>query len=243
MSQENSQGEVSVLVKGGPLDAAEERVARVRWWIISGLQAVMTLGLLLALWERHWFDALVIVGILLIMSGPLALSRTFKITIPAEFELMAVIFVYASLFLGEVRGYYTRFWWWDLALHSMSGLLLGIFGFLLVYLLNEDDRVDLRMRPRFVALFAFLFAVASGALWEVFEFMMDQLAGMNMQKPMLGDPSGLTDTMWDMIVNAVGAFVISFVGWWYMKADRRSFIDILIHKFIAYNAHLFRRGR
>ncbi|MEX0662933.1 MAG: hypothetical protein WEA58_02225 [Balneolaceae bacterium] len=25
-----------------------------------------------------------------------------------------------------------------------------------------------------------------------------------MQKPMLGDPSDLTDTMWDMIVNAVG---------------------------------------
>jgi ABC-type polysaccharide/polyol phosphate export permease len=67
------------------------------------------------------------------------------------------------------------------------------------------------------------------------------LAGMNMQKPMLGDPSGLTDTMWDMIVNAVGAFVISCVGWWYMRANRRSFIDILIHKFIARNAHLFRR--
>jgi len=240
MSRKTRKRGVSVLVKSGQL-AAEDRVARVRWWIISGLQAVLGLGLLLALWERHWFDALVIIGILLIMSGPLALGRTFRIAIPAEFELMAVIFVYASLFLGEVRGYYTRFWWWDLALHSTSGLLLGIFGFLLVYLLNEDDRVDLRMRPRFVALFAFLFAVASGALWEVFEFMMDELAGMNMQKPMLGDPSGLTDTMWDMIVNAVGAFVISFIGWWYMRADRHSFIDILIHKFIVRNAHLFRR--
>lgn len=227
---------------GGEPPAVADRVARARWWIITALQVVMGAGLILALWEGHFFDALVIVGILLIMSGPLALGRAFKVTVPAEFELMAVIFVYASLFLGEVRGYYTRFWWWDLALHSTSGLLLGIFGFLLVYLLNEDDRVDLRMRPHFVALFAFLFAVASGALWEIFEFTMDRMAGMNMQKAMLGDPSGLTDTMWDMIVNTAGALTISLVGWWYMRDGRRSFIDVLIDKFIANNSRLFRRN-
>jgi len=201
----------------------------------------MGAGLLLAVWERHWFDVLVITGILLLMSGPFAFGRRLRINVPAEFELMAVVFVYASLFLGEVRGYYTRFWWWDLALHSISGLLLGIFGFLLVFLLNEDDRVDLRMRPRFVALFAFLFAVASGALWEVFEFGMDRLAGMNMQKAMLGDPSGLTDTMWDMILNALGALVVSSIGWWHMNSGRQSFIDLWIQKFIVRNERLFRR--
>jgi uncharacterized membrane protein YjdF len=64
------------------------------------------------------------------------------------------------------------------------------------------------MNPGFVALFAFVFAIALGTLWEIFEFAMDQIFGLEMQKPMFGDPSGLTDTMWDMIVNAIGAGIV-----------------------------------
>jgi uncharacterized membrane protein YjdF len=94
-----------------------------------------------------------------------------------------------------------------------------------------------------VALFAFLFAVAVGALWEIYEFGMDQLVGTNMQKPMLGDPSGLTDTMWDLIVDTLGAFAVSAFGWWYMKKGQRSFIEDWIHKFIAKNPRLFLRRR
>ncbi|NIR44454.1 MAG: hypothetical protein GWM93_09820, partial [Gemmatimonadetes bacterium] len=70
-----------------------------------------------------------------------------------------------SLFLGEIRGYYTRFAWWDVALHTASGFLLGIVGFLLVYILNQEERIPLYMKPGFVALFSFLFAVATGAIW------------------------------------------------------------------------------
>jgi len=61
-----------------------------------------------------------------------------------------------------VRVFSIRFWWWDIALHATSGLLLGILGFLLVYALNENERVAVHMQPRFAALFAFSFAVAAG---------------------------------------------------------------------------------
>lgn len=99
------------------------------------------------------------------------------------------------------------------------------------------------MRPRFVAIFAFVFSLAVGVLWEIFEFAMDQLFGMNMQKAMFGDPSGLTDTMWDLIVDAIGALVISLFGWWYLLRPERSFIEDWVAKFIQANPHLFRRSR
>jgi hypothetical protein len=54
--------------------------------------------------------------------------------------------------------------------------------------------------------------VAVGTFWAIFEFAVDQVFGSNIQKPMLGDPSGLTDTMWGMIVDALGALVISAFG-------------------------------
>lgn len=96
------------------------------------------------------------------------------------------------------------------------------------------------MQPRFVALFACLFAIVVGTLWEVFEFTMDQVVGTTMQKSMFDDPSGLTDTMWDMIVNVVGAIFTSWSGWWYMIQREQSFIALSVRKLIQRNLHLFR---
>jgi uncharacterized membrane protein YjdF len=162
--------------------------------------------------------------------------------IPPEFELLAVAFVFAALFLGEVRGYYVRFWWWDIALHTASGFLLGIIGFLLVHILNEVEKIDVHLKAGFVAFFAFLFAVGIGAIWEIFEFSMDKLFGFDMQKEMFGDPSGLTDTMWDLIVDTLGALVISILGYGYLKTARNeSFLVRWIHAFIQHNPRLFVR--
>ncbi len=200
----------------------------------------MAVAIVIAIYERQWLTTAVVFAIMLMMFVPVFLEGRFHIDIPAEFETLAVVFAYAALFLGEVRGYYGRFWWWDIALHTTSGLLLGILGFLLVYVLNETRRVDMHLRPFFVSLFAFVFAVAMGALWEIFEFSMDQLIGTQMQKPMLGDPSGLTDTMWDLIVDTIGAFVISALGYWHMRQRTHSFVDLWIQKFIERNPRLFR---
>lgn len=172
--------------------------------------------------------------ILFITFLPLILGKRFDVKIPHGFETLAVVFVYMSLFLGEMQGFYTRFWWWDMVLHSGSAFILGILGFLLVYVLNEKREVDLDINPNFVALFAFMFAVGIGTLWEIFEFMMDQLFGLNMQK------SGLVDTMWDLIVDVGGALFISILGWGYIKTrETDSFLERWIEDFILKNPQLF----
>jgi uncharacterized membrane protein YjdF len=205
------------------------------------LQAILFAGAVAAVWEKQWLTAVVTFGIIVITLLPLLLQRRFRVFIPPEFELLAIAFVFASLFLGEVRGYYVRFWWWDIVLHTASGFLFGIVGFLLVYVLNEVEQIGVSMKTGFVAFFAFLFAVGMGALWEIFEFGMDQLFGTNMQKPMLGDPSGLTDTMWDLIVDTLGALVISLLGYGYLKtAGNKSFLERWIESFIKNNPRFFR---
>src|SRR3546814_3887072 len=128
---------------------------------------------------------------MLTMAMPVVLKARFSGQIPPEVQILAILFGFAALFLGEVRDYYERFWWWDLILHATAGLLLGLQGFMTVYILNEDRHVDLHMRPSFLAVFAFCFSQAIGALWEIFEFTMDPVFGLTMQKHMLGAPSGL----------------------------------------------------
>jgi glycopeptide antibiotics resistance protein len=207
---------------------------------LIGFQVIMAVELVLVFYEQQWMHAFLIIAIMAVTFVPAALGRQFRVYIPSEFQLLAVGFVFAALFLGEIQSYYERIWWWDIALHASSGLLMGILGFLLVYVLNESERIDVNMRPHFVALFAFLFAVAVGSLWEIFEFTMDQVIGTNMQKPMFGDPSGLSDTIWDLIVNMLGALAISALGWRYMRRREASFIEAWIRKFIERNPRLFR---
>ncbi|MFP3873972.1 MAG: hypothetical protein ACLFQT_06085 [Thiohalophilus sp.] len=217
----------------------DQRSARIYRRTVIVLLLLMAVELVLTLYNGLWQSAMLIMAIMAVILSPVIIGRHFQITVPAEFQLLAVLFVFASLFLGEIRRYYDRLWWWDIALHTSSGLLLGLLGFLLIYVLNENRHIELHLRPGFMALFAFLFAVTAGTLWEIFEFSMDYFVGSNMQKPMLGDDSGLTDTMWDLIVDTLGALLISVFGWWYMKRGEQTFIVDWIRKFIDRNPRLF----
>ena len=208
------------------------------------LQTILVAGVVFAAWEQQWLTAVITIGIILVTLVPLILANRFRVFIPPEFVLFAIVFVFASVFLGDVHGYYARFWWWDLVLHAGSGFLLGIIGFLLVHVLNETEDIDVHMKPGFVAFFSFLFAVGIGALWEIFEFSMDSFFAMNMQKEMLGDPSGLTDTMWDLIVDTLGALTITVLGYGYVKAaNNASFLEHWIDAFIKSNPRFFNRHR
>jgi uncharacterized membrane protein YjdF len=203
--------------------------------VLAVLQLIMVLELVTLLATARWLHAFLVFAILTVTLVPELVRRRVGVEIPSEVQLVIVLFVFASIFLGEVRDYYERIWWWDLALHMSAGFLLGLLGFLVVHVLNESSRVEVSMPPSLVAMFAFFFSVAIGALWEIFEFTMDQLFGLTMQKPMGSDPSGLTDTMWDLIVDTIGAAVVALAGWRYLKAARRRYLDTWVSRFIRRN--------
>jgi len=206
-------------------------VARFHWGFLVVLHVILAVELVGLVATRQWLNAALVVAILAVALLPIVLRDWLPIRLPPEFQVLAILFVFAALFLGEVRSYYDRIWWWDLALHASSGLLLGLLGLMLVYALNQRAPQDLHLPPHFVALFAFVFAVATGTLWEVFEFAVDRLLGGRMQKPMLSDPTGLTDTMWDLIVNTLGALIVSLLGWWSIRRGGPRFVANWIDRF------------
>lgn len=218
-------------------DALSGSARRAHLAILAVLQLVMAIQLILLLMGEEWPEAFFVAGIMVVILVPVVFRM--PVDIPSEVQIVAVLFIFATLFLGEVRGYYERFWWWDAVLHTTSGLILGMFGFMFVYILNENRNVDLHMRPSFVALFAFFFAVGIGAIWEIFEFAMDEFFGTNMQPATPSDPSGLTDTIQDLIVDTVGAAVVSVGGWRYLAQAQQSHVDNWAKRFIQRNPKLF----
>ena len=149
---------------------------------------------------------------------PSLLSRTFKFELPGFLYGMYIIFLYCAIFLGEVRSFYYLVPHWDDFLHSMSSMMTGFFAFMFVTILNRNENIIFDMSPAFVALFAFTFSVAIGALWEIYEFSGDGFMGLNMQKFMLADGTvlvghaALSDTMKDIVIDMLGALVASTVG-------------------------------
>ncbi|MCI6068003.1 MAG: hypothetical protein MR707_07210 [Galactobacillus timonensis] len=162
----------------------------------------------------------------IVITIPGRVEKKFHVHIPSHMMIPFVIFLYCAIFLGEVRSYYYRFVGWDTVLHFFSAGMLATLAYSIVSILNRSDQVPVSLSPGFLALFAFCFAVAAGAIWEIYEFTGDSLLGMNMQKwrteagvPLVGQ-AALADTMKDIIVDVLGAGIISLSGYFSMKRQK-----------------------
>ncbi|MDQ2694198.1 MAG: hypothetical protein M3Z21_02250 [Pseudomonadota bacterium] len=205
---------------------------RIQFVIASLLQVAIAGVLIGSLAEEQWLVAFTAAIVLALTFMPAIIRHGLRIVLPVEFILVNCLFLYAAFALGEVREYYARFWWWDLLLHSVSAMVMGLFGFLLVYVFYSTRRIQ--MAPVYVALVSFGFAVTVGTLWEIFEYLMDWGFGFNMQK------SGLDDTMTDLMVDALGGLVAAWIGFYYVRGGDSLIADRLVRRFVARNPHLFR---
>jgi hypothetical protein len=218
-----------------PDDPVRERVYRLLTLVI---QLVLLAGVVGFVILRDLPNALLTVLVIVLTLIPRMLKRRFKVDVPPEFQLVAALFVFCAMFLGTSLGFYGRFTWWDTALHTTSGCLLGIVGFIAVFLINGTDHRPEGMRVSLIAVFGFMFAVTLGVFWEIYEFIADNLVpGLDMQVV----STGPTDTMVDMIVNLIGAAVIAVLGYVYCRTGRDSFIVDGVVKFVSRNPQLFDR--
>ncbi len=164
---------------------------------------------------------------LIVMMIPSIIERRFSIDIPNKMEVVYFIFLYCAIYLGEVRNFYYQIPYWDTILHAFSGAMLGALGFSLVSFLNDSQHIHMHLSPFFVAMFAFCFALAAGAVWEIYEYTFDGLLSLNMQKhtlesgvPLVGREA-LADTMKDIIVDALSALAVSVAGYYQLKRQEK----------------------
>ena len=197
------------------------------WVILAG-------ATVFAVWTGHWSNVFVIVTAFFLTLLPAIFSKRFQIRMPLGFLAAISLFVFATLFLGEVFDFYNRYWWWDIVLHGSSAIGFGIIGFLFIFFLFQGNKYA--APPWALAVIAFTFAVAIGSLWEIFEYAMDQIFGLNMQK------NGLPDTMSDLIVDSVGAFIGAISGFFWLKGRQIGFSG-MIDQFIALNRNWYSKIR
>jgi hypothetical protein len=209
------------------------KTARAYKQIITNfIRLTLIIALVGAILNFSWTVLFVTLLTLALTFLPYAFEKRYDIDIPEDFEIIAVLFIYATLFLGEIHGYYQKYIWWDVALHGLSAFAFGLIGFTVMYILYRGDKI--KARPITIALFAFSFAVMIGAIWEILEFLIDQIFGTNMQK------SGLVDTITDLIVDVIGALLASAIGFTYLKTNKTLFFGNSIRSFEENNPRFFK---
>ncbi|MDS0525798.1 hypothetical protein NNC19_08920 [Clostridium sp. SHJSY1] len=140
-----------------------------------------------------------------------------KILLPFNFQILAVWFITFSLYFGEIMKFYEMIWWWDLFLHGTFGAYTVIIGVYLVkgVFSKEFDATKKRFAI-LIAIFAFSLSIASGTLWEVFEYFGDLLLKTDMLD------NGFEDTMLDLIINSIFSFITAIIYYFVTKINNRT---------------------
>ena len=113
---------------------------------------------------------------------PSIIERKLEMRLPTALEITVVVFIFASEILGEIACFYVTVPFWDKAMHTVSGFIYAAVGYSMADILNRDKRTSFRLSPVFLAVVAFCFSMTIGALWEIFEFSVDNLLMKDMQK-------------------------------------------------------------
>ena len=146
------------------------------------LRIVVLLTLVSSIIRGEYENAFVCLLVLFLFMLPLFIQQNFGIELPSTLEIIILVFIFASEILGELGCFFINVPNWDSILHTTTGFLCAAFGFALIDILNRNDKIKFQLSPIYVALVAFCFSMTIGVLWEFFEFSMDRLFHMDMQK-------------------------------------------------------------
>lgn len=145
--------------------------------------------------RSEYENAFICLLVLVLFMLPFFIQQNFGIELPSTLEIIILLFIFAAEILGELECYFITFPYWDSMLHTTTGFLCAATGFALIDILNRNSRIKFELSPIYVALAAFCFSMTVGVLWEFFEFGMDRIFHMDMQKDTV--VSSITSVMLD----------------------------------------------
>ena len=146
------------------------------------LRLIVVTELVLSILRGEYDSAFICLLVLILFILPFFIQQNFGIQLPTTLEIIILLFIFAAEILGELEGYFITYPNWDTMLHTTTGFLSAATGFALIDILNRNSRIKFHLSPIYVALAAFCFSMTVGVLWEFFEFGMDRLFHLDMQK-------------------------------------------------------------
>lgn len=167
-------------------------------------ETILLVMLIVSMISKQWKDFFLVLLAIVCLLLPFIITYLAKkkhIMLPSSFQTVTLLFIFSAQYLGELRKFYSL-WWWDLLLHAFFGGYAVIIALHLRKGIIQKDQATTNQRfTFFTALFAFCFSITLGTLWEIFEFGGDYFFKTTMVK------DGLHDTATDLIVKIIAALL------------------------------------
>ncbi len=155
-------------------------------------------------------NAVIALGITFV---PSVLTRKYYISLDPSLTLWITLAVFLDA-LGTLS-FYDTVARWDHLTHSLSASVIAAAGY--VTIRTVDIYTDeLYIPPRFMFIFIILFVLAAGVIWEILEFLTDEMVVKFEMKAFLTQ-HGIDDTMWDMFFDLLGALAVATWGTAYLS--------------------------
>ncbi|WP_407355173.1 hypothetical protein [Methanolobus sp. WCC5] len=104
---------------------------------------------------------------------------------------------------------------WDNITHALSASVVAAAGYVLIRAIDIYTD-EIYIPPKVLFLFIMLFVLATGVVWEILEFLTDEMAAELGYKAILAQ-HGIHDTMIDLVFNLLGAILVATWGTAYLS--------------------------
>ncbi|MGV8142271.1 MAG: helix-turn-helix domain-containing protein [Candidatus Pacearchaeota archaeon] len=158
--------------------------------------------------------------------------NNFGLRTGVEMQVVILMIIYGSLFLGEVQNFLPDGDLWDILLRSVAALALSLIGLTIILTLEKEELLD--ASPFMIVLLSFSISFTLGALWELMEFTLDSTFGFYIQS------LGTSSTSIDLAISALASLFVSIWGYLYTRYTGRSLLSSSIIKWMQSNPQLFR---
>lgn len=131
-------------------------------------------------------------------------GRSFITKVHYKYQTLLNAFIFFGTVIGSTINNRTSFEHCDLISHFLAGVLTAYFAYDFAFLIQGKKG---RLSPALASMFSLGFSVAVCVGWEFYEFTMDRLYGLHLQRSLPTSDSGLVDTMVDLILGVAGALI------------------------------------
>lgn len=186
---------------------------QLTWWTCRGLLFVWGTVMLFSGYTTEFLEA--IFGIIFTHLWDLFQwlgGKTFITRVPYRIQTMLNVLICFGVVVGTTVNKFTTFDYIDIPEHYMAGFIATAGSYDLAVIIQDKRPKDKVLSPALAAMFALAFGVTLLVGWEFYEFTMDRLYGLNLQRSYFYTEAGLIDTMVDLIFGAAG----SLTGMFYM---------------------------
>lgn len=131
-------------------------------------------------------------------------GRSFITKVHYKYQTLLNAFIFFGTVIGSTINNRTSFEHVDLISHFIAGMLTAYFAYDFAFLIQGKKG---RLSPALASMFSLCFSAAISVGWEFYEFTMDRLYGLHLQRSLPTSDSGLVDTMVDLILGMSGALI------------------------------------